>query len=150
MLGILPAEAVVNGGDVWRFHPHPEVWLLVGALALSYTYAIKVIGPHAVRRGEAVVRPRQVACFVAGLLILWIASDWPMHDVGEGYLYSAHMLQHMMLSYFMPLAMPEAKTAASEERAAIFVQLSAVVVSGTATFVFFSRMRVAFPVSRRR
>ena len=34
--------------------------------------------------------------------MLWIASDWPMHDISEDYLYSAHMVQHMMLSYFLP------------------------------------------------
>jgi putative membrane protein len=96
MIGITPTN------DIWRFHPHPEVWLLVFALAASYAYAIRVIGPRAVRPGERVVRGRQVACFAGGLGILWAASDWPMHDIGEGYLYSAHMLQHMMLSYFMP------------------------------------------------
>ena len=36
------------------------------------------------------------------MLMLWAASDWPIHDIGEEYLYSAHMLQHMMLSYFLP------------------------------------------------
>ena len=43
--------------------------------------------------------------------MLWAASDWPIHDLGENYLYSVHMLQHMMLSYFLPplalLATPE-------------------------------------------
>ena len=45
------------------------------------------------------------------MLMLWAASDWPIHDLGEQYLYSVHMLQHMMLSYFLPplalLATPE-------------------------------------------
>ena len=45
------------------------------------------------------------------MALLWAASDWPIHDLGEQYLYSAHMLQHMMLSYFLPplalLATPE-------------------------------------------
>jgi putative membrane protein len=45
------------------------------------------------------------------MLMLWAASDWPIHDIGEQYLYSVHMLQHMMLSYFLPplvlLATPE-------------------------------------------
>ena len=45
------------------------------------------------------------------MVLLWAASDWPIHDIGEEYLYSAHMLQHMMLSYFLPplalLATPE-------------------------------------------
>ena len=61
-----------------------------------------MIGPRAVQPGRAVVTRRQVACFVGGLAMLWLASDWPMHDIAEEYLYSAHMLQHMMLSYFMP------------------------------------------------
>jgi putative membrane protein len=45
------------------------------------------------------------------MVMLWAASDWPIHDLGEQYLYSVHMLQHMMLSYFLPplalLATPE-------------------------------------------
>ena len=45
------------------------------------------------------------------MLLLFAASTWPIHQLGEDYLYSAHMLQHMMLSYFMPplvlLATPE-------------------------------------------
>ena len=45
------------------------------------------------------------------MVLLWAASDWPIHDIGEQYLYSVHMLQHMMLSYFLPplalLATPE-------------------------------------------
>jgi putative membrane protein len=45
------------------------------------------------------------------MAMLWVASDWPVHDIGEGYLYSVHMFQHMMLSYFLPplvlLATPE-------------------------------------------
>jgi putative membrane protein len=43
--------------------------------------------------------------------MLWLASDWPVHDIAEEYLYSAHMFQHMVLSYFMPplvlLAIPK-------------------------------------------
>ena len=45
------------------------------------------------------------------MALLWAATDWPIHDIGEEYLYSVHMLQHMMLSYFLPplalLATPE-------------------------------------------
>ena len=70
-----------------------------------------MIGPRLVRPGQPVVRGRQVACFVAGIALLWAASDWPIHDVGENNLYSVHMLQHMILAYFAPplllLATPE-------------------------------------------
>lgn len=81
---------------------HPEVWLLVGSLTLAYVYMVRVIGPKAVGPGERAVTGRHIGCFVAAMAMLWFASDWPMHDVAEGYLYSAHMLQHMVLSYFMP------------------------------------------------
>lgn len=88
--------------DVWRFQPHPEVWLLVAFLIGAYTYVVRVIGPGAVPEGHPAVSARQIKCFVVAMALLWVASDWPVHDLGEEHLYSVHMLQHMMLSYFMP------------------------------------------------
>lgn len=88
--------------DPWRFQAKPEVWLLVGFLTAAYVYVVKVIGPRVVGEGEQVVTRRQVSAFVGAMLLLWVFSDWPVHDIGEGYLYSVHMLQHMALTYFMP------------------------------------------------
>jgi putative membrane protein len=69
-----------------------------------------VVGPRVVRHGPAVTK-RQIAAFTCAMALLWLASDWPLHDLGEEYLYSAHMLQHMVLSYFAPplflIATPE-------------------------------------------
>ena len=87
---------------IWQFHPHPEVWLLVATIAGAYAYAIRVIGPMVVPAGQAVVRRKQLWCFGVGLALLWFASDWPVHDIAEQRLYSVHMLQHMILAYFMP------------------------------------------------
>src|SRR4029453_16028141 len=54
---------------------------------------------------------RNIVCFAGAMTMLLLASSWPIHDLGEGYLYSVHMLQHMMLSFFLPplalLATPE-------------------------------------------
>jgi putative membrane protein len=88
--------------DPFRFAWHPEVWLLVAFLTGAYVYMVRVIGPHAVGVGRSPVSRRQWCYFGAAMLMLWAASDWPVHDLGEQYLYSAHMLQHMMLSYFLP------------------------------------------------
>jgi len=97
--------------DPWRYQWHLEVWVLVGFLTIAYTYTVRVIGPKAVPTGQPAVTRFNIGCFVGAMLMLWIASDWPMHDIGEEYLYSAHMLQHMMLSYFLPplvlMATPE-------------------------------------------
>lgn len=94
--------AQVGEVDPFRFQAHPAVWLLVASLVGAYVYLVRVVGPHAVAPGQPVVTRRQVWCFVAAIAILWLASDWPVHDLGEGYLYSMHMVQHMALSYFMP------------------------------------------------
>src|SRR4029079_15119740 len=97
--------------DPFQFHPHPEVWVLVLFLIGAYVYAIKFVGPHAVRPGQPVVTRKNIICFIGAMLLLEGASDYPIHDIGEQYLYSVHMLQHMMLAYFMPplalLATPE-------------------------------------------
>lgn len=85
----------------WRFQPHPEVWLLVLVVVASYIYAVRVIGARVVG-SRPYVSSNQMRAFIAGALLLWAASDWPIHDISEEYLYSGHMLQHMMLSYFMP------------------------------------------------
>jgi len=97
--------------DPWRYQWHPEVWVLVGFLTAAYIYMVRVIGPNAVPKGQPVVTRFNISCFVAAMVMVWVASDWPMHDIGEEYLYSAHMLQHMMLSFFLPplvlMATPE-------------------------------------------
>ena len=88
--------------DIWRFQAHPEVWLLIaGAVALAF-YAVRVIGPHAVAPGPPIVTRRNKIAYVAAIGALWVASDWPMHDVSEEYLYSAHMIQHLIITFVVP------------------------------------------------
>jgi putative membrane protein len=95
----------------WKYQFHPEVWVLVVFLTGAYIYVVRVIGPKAVPEGQPPVSRFNIGCFIGAMTLLWTASDWPIHDIGENYLYSAHMLQHMMLSYFMPplilMATPE-------------------------------------------
>ena len=96
--------------DPWRFQAHLEVWLLVAFLVGAWIYAVRVIGPKVAPDGR-VTTPVQRRAFVAMIILLWIFSDWPIHDLAEEYLYSMHMLQHMVLSMFVPplalIAIPE-------------------------------------------
>ena len=92
--------ALVNP-EPWRFQQHIEVWVLIIAVVASYTYAVRKIGPRIVASGEVVTR-KQLTAFIVGVVMLWLASDWPIHDISEEYLYSVHMFQHMMYSYFVP------------------------------------------------
>jgi putative membrane protein len=80
------------------WEPHPDVWLLVGMLVAGYATAIVRIGPLRTPAGKAPVSAFQASCFGAGALALLVASDWPVHDLGERYLFSVHMVQHLTYS----------------------------------------------------
>ena len=95
------AEAANLDLSPWRFQSHVEVWVLMVVIVSSYVYAIRVLGPRVVHDGQVVTR-RQVYAFMGAAALLWAGSDWPIHDIAEEYLYSVHMFQHMVLSYFVP------------------------------------------------
>ncbi|MBS1847181.1 MAG: cytochrome c oxidase assembly protein, partial [Actinobacteria bacterium] len=107
----------------WQWVPHPEVWVMVAVLVVLYLYATRVVGPKVVPAGEPIITRSQSRWFFTGLIILWISVDWPLHDLAEDYLYSVHMVQHMMLSLVVPpmmlMAMPEwlARLVLGRERA---------------------------------
>jgi putative membrane protein len=94
-----------EGIDVWAFQFHPEVWLLIGCVVALGLYVDRVIAPKAppalVGDGPAITR-RQRGWFIGGVVVLWFASDWPMHDISEEYLYALHMFQHFLLTLVVP------------------------------------------------
>lgn len=86
----------------FRYQPHPEIWVLILGIAALWVYAIKKVGPAATHDDEVVVTRGQIGWFVAALVALWLAIDWPMHDIAEEYLYFVHMIQHLLLSFVVP------------------------------------------------
>ncbi len=84
------------------FEVHLEVWTLVaGAIALGW-YALRVLEPKAVAAGYEPISRRQKFTYGLALASMWIFSDWPIHEIAEGYLYFVHMLQHLFLSMLIP------------------------------------------------
>src|SRR5438270_10598594 len=83
-------------------HTHPDAWALMGAIEIAYLFAVRrraggndgVDGAGGAGGVGGATR-RQVGLFSAGVAVLLLASDWPIHDLAEGYLYSVHMVQHM-------------------------------------------------------
>src|SRR5258705_8448661 len=65
-------------------------------------YAVRVIGPRATHADEVIVTRSQKVWFFAAWITLWVAIDWPMHDIAEEYLYFVHMIQHLLLSFIVP------------------------------------------------
>jgi putative membrane protein len=73
---------------------HPEVVLGSGLAAAGWAWAWHARGarPH----------PGQAARFVGGLLALLLALNGPLHDLSDWYLFSAHMVQHLVLTLIVP------------------------------------------------
>jgi putative membrane protein len=78
---------------------HWELVLAVVLLAAAYARAL-VRRPFGARVG---LRP---VWFGAALLVVLVALDGPLHDLSESYLFSAHMVQHLLLTLVAaPLAL---------------------------------------------
>jgi len=78
-----------TGGSI-----HPEVILASGLLAAAWA------GAWYARGGRP--RPGQAARFLGGLLALLLALNGPLHDLSDWYLFSAHMVQHLVLTLVVP------------------------------------------------
>jgi putative membrane protein len=76
------------------WHLHPDVWLILGSVAFGY---VALCRRHERLTGEA-TPPRTRRLFLAGMTLLFVASEWPTHDLAERFLYSAHMVQHMVFT----------------------------------------------------
>ena len=83
----------------WSWHPHFEVWALVAVLLGGYFWALRALGPKHVEPVEFAATRRQKILYVLGCGAILAAADWPMHELSENYLYSAHMIQHMTLTF---------------------------------------------------
>ena len=90
----MPEQSVEFSWAAW--HGHPSV--VIGTLALAGAYLLGV-GPLRRRFGWAErVNPGQVAIFLSGVLVIFIALLSPLHELGDEYLFSAHMVQHLLLT----------------------------------------------------
>lgn len=99
-------------GTAIALESHLEVYVLCLGLLLGYAALIRKYGPlfHP-RPDERAVTGRQVAAFVSGVAVLWLAAGSPLHDLSERHLFTAHMIVHMLEGLVFPalilVGMPE-------------------------------------------
>jgi putative membrane protein len=72
------------------------------AALVGYFLLARHVGPTKVVPGEEVLPRRKIVLFCLGVAALWVHSDWPIHDIGENYLLSVHMVQHTGLTLIAP------------------------------------------------
>lgn len=83
-------------------HWHTEPGLISGLLFLGWIYAL-VVGPFRQRIAPGTRFP--VGCAMAwytALAIAYLTVGSPLDQVGEDFLFSAHMVQHNLLMYLLP------------------------------------------------
>jgi cytochrome c oxidase assembly factor CtaG len=80
----------------WAWQAYPGVWLFIGLIGYGYARLLR-----RTREPGAGLRP-YIACFGSGLLLLWLALDWPIGALGAGYLASVNMIQFLVLGMIVP------------------------------------------------
>ena len=77
------------------FHVHASVFAVIGGLIWAYLGAAK---RHELATGER-LEPGRRNRFLGGVAALFLGASWPLHDLAESYLYSMHMVQHMLFTF---------------------------------------------------
>ena len=91
----------MTGWDVlglWEFHPS----VVVGCIALVAGYLVFLVPKGRQLAGTAERLWRTVA-FVTGVAILFVALVSPLDPLSDEYLFSAHMVQHILIAFLAPV-----------------------------------------------
>ncbi|MEP6905999.1 MAG: cytochrome c oxidase assembly protein, partial [Gemmatimonadales bacterium] len=82
------------GWLAWSIHPSTVIGLAV--LVAIYLWRASKATPE-----ETVAGPRKLS-FFAALFVIFASLNGPLHDLSDDYLFSAHMVQHLLLTLAMP------------------------------------------------
>lgn len=83
--------------SIWHWHNEPA--LIGGILLVTWAY-LSLLGPlRSWLAPDAPFPKREFTLFVAAALSFYVAVGSPIDAAGENYLFSAHMVQHILLMY---------------------------------------------------
>lgn len=72
-------------------------WLLLGGAYLLFVGPLRALFP-----GSAPVPLARVASFAFGMALMLVALQGPLHELSDFFLFSAHMVQHLLVMLVMP------------------------------------------------
>jgi putative membrane protein len=82
----------------WSVH-----WSIPVGIGLLLALYAAAIGPWRRRYQWGPALPReQVAAFVTGCGVLFVALTGPIHDLSDSYLFTVHMIQHLVITLIVP------------------------------------------------
>jgi putative membrane protein len=93
---VFPVVALLHTTDPidwlrWTIHPSTVIGII--ALAALYRWRLRATS----RAGDAPTHGQRVS-FALGLAVLFASLNGPIHDLSDSYLFSAHMVQHLLLT----------------------------------------------------
>ena len=81
----------------WTIHPSTVIGLAVLAALWFWRARAAETG-----RGETPPSAPQTIAFLGGLLAIFASLNGPLHDLSDSFLFSAHMVQHLVLTLLVP------------------------------------------------
>jgi putative membrane protein len=88
----------------YRFWPwHWEWSVLAGCGLLAVLYGLALVRLRRERGAQRSVGAGRLLAFLASLVVVVTALNGPIHDLSDLYLFSTHMVQHLMLAQIFPL-----------------------------------------------
>ncbi len=104
--GLLPSYALLHPSARFGWQEFSVHWsTAVGLAALQSVYEWRIRAHRAgAASAEEVAGPSPLrrASFTAGLLVMFLTLNGPLHDLSDYYLFSAHMVQHLILALIVP------------------------------------------------
>jgi cytochrome c oxidase assembly factor CtaG len=83
-----------------QWNPAPSIYIGIALLIALYLYAV---GPLRKKYQLAdAVKRSQVVLFIVGMLVMFLALASPLDELGDEYLFSAHMVQHLLITLVAP------------------------------------------------
>jgi cytochrome c oxidase assembly factor CtaG len=99
---------LATAGLFHPFSPHEGSWWVIepgitlGLSGLTLLYLLAV-GPLRRRLGgPAQLDRRHAAFFLSAILIMFVSLQGPLHELSDYYSFSAHMLQHLLVTLIVP------------------------------------------------
>ena len=95
----LPALDPPDAWILWEFYPS----IVLGCGGFLLVYAL-LAGPLRRRWNLSPVGPsrQEWVRFIASLAVVFFSLQGPMHELSERYLFSGHMVQHLLITLFFP------------------------------------------------
>jgi len=106
------AAIAVNAVYPWREQPEPGYvwwpirweWTTLAGCGLIALFYLLAMGPWRSRLGApARVERGRIVVFLSGLAVVVMSLNGPIHDLSDHYLFTTHMIQHLLLADIFPI-----------------------------------------------